>query len=433
MRVSSQAIRRAYDESLEVVVDLSLCGARSANLQKNADADRNLLRIYGEELCRGRSAADLAVWQMQQAGVRVVSRYDWSDAVATAAANITSAESSSATDGAIASTICTEQLRVLTWNILAPCYFRDSLGRESSVAGAFEARNARILAALRKTSADLICLQEFWFDERLLALYRRGLPHHQPFMLQRTAFNRDGCSEDGVAILVDTRRFRVLLREDILFQDHGIPQDRVALCVVVQPLSQPLEGVAVALVTTHLTFPHGAHDLRAREAQVRAMLRSARRAVLAWRPQGPEVPLVVTGDLNGGVGDAVARALRDAGLARSFDLVHGRPSGATHVDHRGRHHAADHIWQPAAEEGAATQLVVDEVALLPRTTPDGTPCIRPRLDRAHIEEEEETRPPEEFEEWCKLSDHRPLLATLRFVPSTEAAAKKPHRNSQMRT
>ena len=76
VRVSSQQIKAAHPQ-LEVVVDLSLCGARAANHEPSAERDPDLLRIYGRERCRGASAVDLAVYQMRQAGVVVVDRYTW--------------------------------------------------------------------------------------------------------------------------------------------------------------------------------------------------------------------------------------------------------------------------------------------------------------------------------------------------------------------
>ena len=67
---------------IRVVVDLNLCGARSENYEKTADRDPVLVRIYGREFCQGKSAVDLAIVQMQRAGVEVIERdaggWDWS-------------------------------------------------------------------------------------------------------------------------------------------------------------------------------------------------------------------------------------------------------------------------------------------------------------------------------------------------------------------
>ena len=80
--MSSQAVQRAFaDRGLRVVVDLSLCGARQVNYARDGSAalDPRLVQEYGLAEVQGRSVVDLALLQMQQAGVEVVQRYDWQD------------------------------------------------------------------------------------------------------------------------------------------------------------------------------------------------------------------------------------------------------------------------------------------------------------------------------------------------------------------
>jgi len=78
VRVSSQAVRKAYpDPSVRVVVDLSLCGARTENYEPNAESDPVLVRIYGRDGCRGRSPVDLAKLQMSSSGVEVMESFEW--------------------------------------------------------------------------------------------------------------------------------------------------------------------------------------------------------------------------------------------------------------------------------------------------------------------------------------------------------------------
>merc|ERR1711934_512072 len=75
VRVSSQAVKAAYGPRLSVVVDLSLCGAREDNYSaEHATKDPELRRIYGTQL-DGRSAVDLAILQMEEAGVLVIPSY----------------------------------------------------------------------------------------------------------------------------------------------------------------------------------------------------------------------------------------------------------------------------------------------------------------------------------------------------------------------
>ena len=62
-----------------MVVDLSLCGARKANYARDGSAasDPHLVREYGVAEVEGRSVVDLALLQMQQAGVEIVQSYAW--------------------------------------------------------------------------------------------------------------------------------------------------------------------------------------------------------------------------------------------------------------------------------------------------------------------------------------------------------------------
>merc|ERR1712056_146208 len=77
VRVSSQEIvrllqRERLDQQVHVVVDLNLCGARRDNYEKNAEQDPVLVHAYGRDVCVGKSAVELAVVQMRQAGVEVI-------------------------------------------------------------------------------------------------------------------------------------------------------------------------------------------------------------------------------------------------------------------------------------------------------------------------------------------------------------------------
>ena len=60
-------------------------------------------------------------------------------------------------------------LKVLTFNILAPCYFRSGGVYESSNPDAAAFRHRSIIRVLREQRADVCCLQEFWFDDALSA------------------------------------------------------------------------------------------------------------------------------------------------------------------------------------------------------------------------------------------------------------------------
>ena len=62
IRVSSTSIAYKFSSyGLDVVVDLSLCGARSDNYEKNADQNQTLVKIYGKDKCKNKSPVELAI------------------------------------------------------------------------------------------------------------------------------------------------------------------------------------------------------------------------------------------------------------------------------------------------------------------------------------------------------------------------------------
>jgi len=308
-------------------------------------------------------------------------------------------------------------LSLLTWNTLAPVYFR---GRGDTVEAQFPervlARHARICEALIDSNADVICLQEHWFDAELCRFYRKRLVQDAAFRyeaLQRTAWNSDGRSEDGVAMFV-RKGVEVVQRHDVRFHDYGIPQDRVALILVLRD-ARPAAGEArpraplLAVLCTHLTYPHSVHDERARLAQIGACIAAAQEKV----PRG--MPVVLAGDLNGPSVDGVSGVLRAAGFRNVWEEVHGRPCGVTHVDHRGANFASDHVWIRGGLSPTSAQL-------LPAAVPDTSALRRPAIGAAadcsldgageEKQEDEEAARPRSFDAWCDLSDHRPLLVSL---------------------
>jgi len=66
------------DDDMRVIVDLSLCGARSLNHQSHVSLfDLQLIKQYGVGRAATRSAVELAVEQMKEAGCIVVDCIDW--------------------------------------------------------------------------------------------------------------------------------------------------------------------------------------------------------------------------------------------------------------------------------------------------------------------------------------------------------------------
>lgn len=306
--------------------------------------------------------------------------------------------------------MCDDPLTVLTWNTLAPVYFYQDDGRrdvfEAFQADFARARGERLCAAIRHAGADVICLQEHWFEPSYQQLFQELAETcgYSYAALRRTGWNRDGRSQDGVAILTRSAALRVEGRHDIHFHDYGIPQDRVALLVRLLDVRAPA-GVdspsgprQLAVLCTHLTFPHSCYEMASREDQIEACLHGAESAL----PRG--IALLVVGDLNGPSDDSVGQILKRANFLNAWEAVHRRPCCITHRDHRGDDFASDHIWWRGP-------LLPGQALLLPAHTPDTVGIPRPRLGGAA----QGPALPLIYDDWCQLSDHRPLLATFTWA------------------
>lgn len=297
-------------------------------------------------------------------------------------------------------------LSVLTWNTLAPCYFRCGHGVEADEPSSYLARHARICAALSKADADIVCLQEYWFEPSLLKLYEETLgEQYQIISLRRSGFNCDGRSEDGVAIMLRRGSMNLDARQNILFQEHGIPQDRVALMVRVRDgrCCGSRSRSRLAVLCTHLTYPHSGYDEQSRLRQIDVCLKAVTSAQMD--DDLSKVPVLVCGDFNGPEDDVVGQAIARSSFAGAWRQVHGRPCAVTHVDHRGRQYACDHVWFRGEE------LKPSAAELLPQGMPDSAQLRRPEVQPAAM-----ARSPASDHStgalWCDLSDHRPLLVTF---------------------
>lgn len=312
-----------------------------------------------------------------------------------------------------------QPLTILTWNTLAPVYFRQERFRggltEADSEDTFIQRHTKICEVLSRSSADIICLQEYWFAPKMRNLYGARLSHCSGFRsaeLQRTGMNCDGRSEDGVAVFWRDS-VELLERIDVKFHDYGIAQDRVALLLLLACRRPAGGGAAVAsgaprrlaLLCTHLTYPHSRCDVAARHAQMAACLDAVRRHV------APGLPLVVAGDLNGPSEDGVSECLRRAGFQNVWEEVHGRPCCSTHIDHRGDSFASDHVW-------VRGPLVPHFASLLPEGFPDNREMKRPVVGAGRggrlpfAAGSSEGTEDEVWDAWCQLSDHRPLVVGI---------------------
>ena len=265
-------------------------------------------------------------------------------------------------------------LSVLTYNLLAPCYYRCADNqRESSDAARFLARWSRCIAAASKHEADVMAFQEVWCAEpRCVAMLHDAFPDHTMHMLQRPRGK-----EDGVALLVRSS-IAVTHRGKFRFQAGR----RVALALTLR-----IGGRSTTVATTHLTFPHHAYDaaMRLRQAALLVELLArfelfartgdpaateqqqhsitagealdragvardaaaerfgldARGATLACETLGAlsatpaaHSSMILCGDMNGDMNDSALRLLAThGGFSSAFHAANGRASGATHASH----------------------------------------------------------------------------------------------------
>lgn len=265
------------------------------------------------------------------------------------------------------------RLKVLTFNLLAPCYFRSDGVYESASMRKTLRRHRCIIEVLRDQRCDVCCLQEFWFNDYLRDLYQEELGHlYSINSLQRTR------SEDGVAILMLKEKFHIVNKHDIYFREHSnFGHDRVALVVLAQLANVMTKEVAaasvgdgggerpsasakgtcsppIAIVTSHLTYPHNKLDEISRLEQSKVMVGKTREFIENSCPSG--TPVIIAGDFNGISEDQVCGQMRSSGYLDAFSQatgIHHSSERITHCDHRKEQKGVDYIWVSSAEGNAA--------------------------------------------------------------------------------
>ncbi|KAJ8602164.1 hypothetical protein CTAYLR_003519 [Chrysophaeum taylorii] len=230
------------------------------------------------------------------------------------------------------------QLRVGTWNLLAPAYAK---GLENTE---WRARLARQQEVVDAQGLDVVALQEFWVAhaesvdawatfaaERSMAL----------FVLGRTRGKADGCATLVKSHLLGDEPF------GLHYDDWG---DRVCLVV-------PLVDVVVC--NTHWTFAHDNDwDPVMRRHQARKLTSFANRDLKDKR-------VIVLGDLNGDVNDPAVSDFASSG----WRLHLPRGEWVSHRAHTGAMLACDFIASNATILSEDCRVHGDPEDLFPASSP----------------------------------------------------------------
>ncbi|KAG7380059.1 hypothetical protein PHYPSEUDO_007805 [Phytophthora pseudosyringae] len=342
-------------------------------------------------------------------------------------------------------------LSLMTFNLLAPCYFRHGGRVESADRTAFLARAQAAIRAIKRERSDVVCLQEFWFEREYQRAFRRAF---EPTHYVHTA-KRPGDKQDGLAVFVDRRKLELHYVENVdLVEEAG---DRVALLLHVATkwdrARAPLGQRSFLVVNAHLTFPHNEMYASLRLNQIDRVLSAVRK--YAARQQLHDVPVLLCGDFND-YNDPVYRLVTKHGFASMFAHLHGREARITHCNHNNREVGVDFIFGarlqnlPPAAAAAATvgaspakatlvrhgalttldddddDLVVERrlqlqpvgCHLVPRRLPDVARLKRPQFghDWQKVQSPVLLRDEEELVDyWRMVSDHRPLVANFQVL------------------
>uniref|UniRef100_K3WN22 Endonuclease/exonuclease/phosphatase domain-containing protein n=1 Tax=Globisporangium ultimum (strain ATCC 200006 / CBS 805.95 / DAOM BR144) TaxID=431595 RepID=K3WN22_GLOUD len=306
-------------------------------------------------------------------------------------------------------------LSLMTFNVLAPCYFRHGGRVESDDRTAFLSRAQALIHAIQRERCDLVCLQEYWFNREYQATFRRAFyPSHYIHTLKRP-----GDKEDGLAIFVEKNKFEIHHVQHIDFEADQAG-DRVALLMHVATKwnrhDVPLAQRSFLVINSHLTFPHCQMYKDMRLDQIKVVLESVRDYVT--RESLENVPVLMCGDFND-FNDPVHSLVMQNGYASVFAYLHGREAKITHCNHNNREVGVDFVFashvQGANSSSSSTSSVLTtrrRASELIVESPDPTGTGRSTM-HAVIEEEEEVRAVDPRKTSTSLID-----TSLQLVPRT---------------
>ncbi|KAI9918544.1 hypothetical protein PsorP6_011583 [Peronosclerospora sorghi] len=351
-------------------------------------------------------------------------------------------------------------LTLMTFNLLAPCYFRHGGRVESEDKTAFLSRAQAAIEAIKREQCDVICLQEFWFNRE----YQREFEQAFESTHHLHAVKRPGIKEDGLAVFVNKQKLELRHVENVeLPQEAG---DRVALLLhIATKWNRAIARVperSFILVNSHLTFPHNHMYSSLRLNQIDRVLASVRKYVA--HNELHDVPVLLCGDFND-YDDPVYRLVTKHGFASTFAHLHGREARITHCNHNNREVGVDFIFgarlqsptvaatdatpsniettmngtdslllQPAASYDDQSKMFLPRLQLqpvdchlVPKRLSDVVRLKRPQFghDWRHVKTPLLLSDEKQLVDyWRMISDHRPLVANFDMMHGSSSESSK---------
>jgi len=238
-------------------------------------------------------------------------------------------------------------LRVMSWNLLAPPYYRKGESYEE-----WKKRITSQICSVKESNADVIGLQEFWTkNDEYLKLWRSfaSANGYSMFISPRTGDKADGC-----CMLVRLSEASV---ETLSYNDWG---NRV-----VQVVTGKYGDHDVLLAQTHLTFPHSTpHDGPMRLNQGRKLGQFLKKLNIR--------NIIVFGDMNSrnGVTDPAVKNIVTYG-----ELKHYGPVGSvSHLAHNGDKMECDLVFTSGCKIFDIWLAESEEDLLARKLLSDHRPC-----------------------------------------------------------
>ncbi|KAG5190697.1 Endonuclease/exonuclease/phosphatase [Tribonema minus] len=284
--------------------------------------------------------------------------------------------------------------------------------RESECDAMWRARARSTVEFVKEsmTGSDIICFQEYWFQDAYQELFREQLEQEYSFFTKQ----RTGHKADGIAILLRKGSAAAAAAQGVSLCSIG---NRVALLLHVKPEG----GRDFLLANCHLTFPHNLFDRQLQQQQIQGVT-AALDEFAEQEGLAVDTPRVIVGDFNVEESDPVCAHLRDLGYKSAFSTLHSTDKHVvTHYNHNAEEVMVDHVWvlgladsqhqrrgespegesQQEGEGGAgAPGLSIGKALLLPKGVDDS------RWNRSFA-----------------LSDHRPLQVRIDWPQAQARSAR----------